>query len=71
MMLNLNQIKVVELTMKLDLEARKYKEMCNEFEKLKKEKNNEKMLLCLKELMQENYKEIVKINTQIKKLKSK
>lgn len=69
MKLNSNQIKLVELTMKLDLEARRYKEMCNKFEKLKKEKNNEKMLYCLKELMKENYEEIVKINNQIRNIK--
>jgi len=68
--MNLNQTKLVGLTMELELKTREYKKLCAELDKLK-EKNidpNDEKLLHLKELFQKNYEEIVKINKQIKEI---
>lgn len=68
MILNSKQSKLIELTMKLNLEAKKYKKICEKFEELKKKKESEKELLCLRELLKENQNRIVEINKQIKKM---
>lgn len=69
--MNLEQTKLVGLTMELDLKTREYKKLCNKLEKLK-ENNidvNNPILIDLKAMFQRNHEEIVEINRQIKKLK--
>ena len=70
-MMNLNQTKLVGLTMELDLKTREYKKLCDKLDKLKENKidPNDERLLVVKELFQKNHDDIVKINTQIKELK--
>ena len=70
-MMNLNQTKLVGLTMELDLKAREYKKLCDKLEQLKQSdiNPNDEKLLELKQLFQKNYDEIVEINRQIKELK--
>lgn len=66
------QNKIVLLTMKLDLKAREYKELCKELEEVKKKEqvtNDE--LLELKDKFQKNHDEIVEINNKLKELKEK
>lgn len=72
MKMNLNQTKLVGLTMELDLKTREYKKLCAKLEKLKKGNIDENALelLGLKELFQKNHNEIVEINQQIKELKN-
>ena len=72
MNLNMNQSKLVELTMELDLKAREYKILCEKLDKLKKNNVNEddEKLSYLREEFIENYKEIVEINKQIKELEN-
>ena len=70
-MMNLNQTKLIGLTMELDLKAREYRCLCNKLEQLKQNNiniNNEE-LIELKNLFQKNYEEIVEINRQIYKIK--
>ncbi len=69
-MMNINQTKLVGLTMELDLKAREYKKLCDELDKLKEEKiePNDDRLLELKELFQKNHDDIVKINVEIRKV---
>lgn len=71
MKMNLNQTKLVGLTMELDLKTREYKKLCAKLEKLKKENidENAQELLELKELFQKNHDEIVEINKQLKQIK--
>lgn len=70
-MMNLNQTKLVGLTMELDLKAMEYKKLCDKLEQLKQSdiNPNDEKLLELKQLFQKNYDEIVEINRQIKELK--
>ena len=70
-MMNLNQTKLVGLTMELDLKARENKKLCDKLEQLKQSdiNPNDEKLLELKQLFQKNYDEIVEINRQIKELK--
>ena len=69
-MMNISQTKLVGLTMELDLKAREYKKLCDELEKLKENKidPNDERLLKLKELLQKNHDDIVKINVEIRKV---
>lgn len=72
MNMNLNQTKLVGLTMQLDLKARDYKMLCEKLERLK-ENNidaNSTELLELRDMFQKNYNEIVEINGQIRELKT-
>ncbi len=71
MRINLNQTKLIGLTMELDLKAREYKKLCNKLEKLK-EANidaNSSELLELKSLFEINHNEIVEIKKQLSDLK--
>lgn len=70
-MMNLNQTKLVGLTMELDLKTREYKKLCDKLEQLKQSNinPNDEKLLELKQLFQKNHDEIVQINKQIKELK--
>ena len=66
------QNKIVLLTMKLDLKAREYKELCKELEEVKKkEQVTNEELLELKDKFQINHDEIVEINKELKELKEK
>ena len=69
--MNLSQTKLVGLTMKLDLKAQEYKELCDELERLKTEgiDPNDNKLLGLRDRFQSNHNEIVEINKQIRSLK--
>ena len=70
-MMNLSQTKFVGLTMELDLKTREYKMLCDKLDKIK-EKNidpNDKRLLEVKKLFQQNHDDIVMINAQIKEIK--
>ena len=72
MKLNLSQTKLVGLTMKLDLETRNYKKLCEKLDKYKAEKideNDEKLYELLNEF-QENHNKIVEIKQQLKELKN-
>ena len=70
-MMNLSQTKLVGLTMELDLKAREYKKLCDELDRLKEKiiDPNDKRLLEVKEMFQQNHDDIVKINAQIKEIK--
>ncbi len=70
-MMNLNQTKLVGLTMELDLKAREYKRLCAKLEELEQNNinPNDEKLLELKQLFQKNHNEIVEINRQIKEVK--
>lgn len=70
-MMNLNQTKLVGLTMELDLKTKEYKKLCDKLEQIKQSKinPNDERLLKFKQLFQENHDEIVDINKQIRKLK--
>ena len=70
-MMNLNQTKLVGLTMELDLKAREYKKLCDKLDELKERKidPNDERLLAVKGLFQKNHDDIVEINKQIKKIK--
>lgn len=71
MKMDLNQTKLVGLTMELDLKTREFKKLCNKLEELKKEniEPNDEKLSNLKILFQKNQKEIEQINKQLKELK--
>lgn len=70
-MMNLNQTKLVGLTMELDLKTREYKMLCDKLEQIKQSKinPNDEKLLSFKQLFQKNHDEIVEINNEIRKLK--
>ena len=70
-MMNLNQTKLVGLTMELDLKAREYKRLCDKLDELKEKKidANDERLLEVKKLFQKNYDDIVKINKQLRELR--
>lgn len=72
-MMNLNQTKLVGLTMELDLKAREYKKLCAKLEELEQRNinPNDEKLLELKQLFQKNHDEIAQINKQIKEIKEK
>ena len=70
MKMNLEQTKLVGLTMKLDLKAREYKMLCDKLEQYKAQKldpNSAEYEQLLKDF-QENQKEILRINFQLEKL---
>ncbi len=71
MKMNLNQTKLVGLTMELELKTREYKKLCNQLEDLKKKQidENAEELLELKNQFQKNYNEIAKINKELKQIK--
>ena len=71
MKMDLNQTKLVGLTMELDLKTREFKKLCNKLEELKKEniEINDEKLSNLKILFQKNQEEIEQINKQLKELK--
>ena len=71
MKMDLNQTKLVGLTMELDLKTREFKKLCNKLEQLKKEdiEPNDEKLSNLKILFQKNQEEIVQINKQLKEIK--
>ncbi len=68
--MDLNQAKLVELTMELDLKTREYRKICDKLEKLKKYNinPNDERLLHVRDLFQKNHDEIVEINNKIKEL---
>ena len=70
MILNENQIKIIELTMELDLKTREYKMLCNEFENLKQSGKdpNAKEFCELQAKFEENFNEISEITKQLKEL---
>ena len=65
-----DQSKLVELTLKLDLKAREYKQLCNQFEKLKEKEidTNSAEYIELKKSFVDNQKEISEIYAELKKL---
>lgn len=71
MKMNLNQAKLVELTMELDLRAREYKKLCDKLEQLKEKgiNPNDKILIGLQQAFQKNQNDVLKINKQIEKIK--
>ncbi len=71
MKMNLNQTKLVGLTMELELKTREYKKLCNQLEDLKKKQidENAEELLELKDQFQKNYNEIAEINKELKQIK--
>ena len=71
MKMDLNQTKLVGLTMELDLKTREFKKLCNKLEELKKEniEINDEKLSNLKIRFQKNQEEIEQINKQLKELK--
>ena len=73
MKMNLDQTKLVGLTMELDLKAKEYKELCEQLEQLKSsniDPNDEKLLDLAKKFL-ENQEEIKKIVLKLEKLKNK
>lgn len=71
MILNLDQTKIVGLTMKLDLKAREYNQLCEKLEKYKAENisENDNRLYELHEEFQKNYEEICEIKQQLNTIK--
>ena len=71
-MMNLEQTKLVGLTMELDLKTREYKKLCEKLETLKQSniEPNDERLVKLKQLFEKNHNEIVDITRQLKELKS-
>ena len=72
MKLNLPQTKLVGLTMKLDLEARNYKILCEKLDTYKNEnidENDERLYELLNEF-QENHNKIVEIKKQLKEIEN-
>lgn len=69
--MNLNQTKLIGLTMELDLKARDFNLLCNKLDKLKEKgiDPNDERLLEVKELFQKNHDDIVKINEELRELK--
>ena len=70
-MMTLEQTKLVGLTMQLDLKAKEFKFLCDKLEKIKQKgiDPNDKKLLEVKKMFEQNHNEIVEINNQIKKIK--
>lgn len=70
-MMNLNQTKLVGLTMELNLKTIEYKKLCDKLEQIKQSgiNPNDEKLLKFKQLFQKNHDEIVEINKKIKELK--
>lgn len=69
--MDLEQTKLVGLTMKLDLKAKEFNMLCEKLEDAKKRITdpNDERLLWLKDLFIKNQNEIVEINRQIEELK--
>ncbi|MEG1009345.1 MAG: hypothetical protein RSF67_06005 [Clostridia bacterium] len=63
MNMNLNQTKIVGLTMELELKTKIYAKLCDKLEE------NDPKLLKLKEMFKVNNKQIVEINRQLKEIK--
>lgn len=73
MKMNLEQTKLVGLTMELELKTKEYKKLCKKLEDLK-EKNinpNEKELLLLKKQFQKNHVEIKQIKKELESIQQK
>lgn len=73
MRMNIEQIKLVGLTMELELKTKEYEKLCNKLEHLK-EKNinpNAKELLLLKEQFQNNHDDIERIKKELADIKQK
>lgn len=67
------QEEILILTMELDLKAKEYKMLCDEFEKFKNERENLNLeiLLNLKDKFLQNQKEIREINEKLKSFQNK
>ena len=67
-----DQTKLVYYTMRLDLKAREFHDLCEELEQLKKTvaDPNDEAYVRLKERFEKNQKEIRAINAELKKLNS-
>jgi len=67
---NLNQTKLVGLTMELDLKTQEYKKLCAELEELKQSgiEPNDPRLLPLLQAFQTNNQEIIAIKKQLQEL---
>ena len=72
MNLTLNQTKLVGITMKLDLKAREYKELCKKLDDLKAQNidENSEKLVELRDEFLKNHDEIVRLNKQLIELKN-
>ena len=68
--MNLNQTKIVGLTMELDLKAKEYQMLCKKLEEAKERTTdpNDERLLWIKELFAENNQDIIEIKKQLKEL---
>lgn len=71
MKMDLNQSRMIGLTMELDLKAREYGELCKKLNKLKEIdiNPNDERLNALKDLFELNNRQIVEINRQLEDLK--
>ena len=70
-MMTLTQTKLVGLTMRLNLKAKEFNILCDKLEEIKAKgiDQNDKRLLEIKKMFEQNHNEIVEINQQIRKLK--
>ena len=70
-MMNLEQTKLVGLTMELELKTREYKKICKKLEILEQSNvaPNDERVVELKQLFQKNHNEIVEINRRLRELK--
>lgn len=71
MRMNLEQTKLVGLTMELELKTKEYRKLCDQLENLKKKNidSNSDELLKLKEQFEKNHNDIVQINKQLRQIK--
>ena len=71
MKMNLEQTKLIGLTMELELKTKEYHMLCDELEMLKNQNidPNDERLIPLKDKFLKNQKEIIEITEQLKKLK--
>ena len=70
MKMNLEQTKLVGLTMQLELKTKEYKKLCKKLDELKQQgiDPNAKELISLREEFIKNNKEITEINKKLKEL---
>lgn len=70
-MMNLEQTKLIGLTMELELKTIEYKKLCKKLETLKQRdvETSDEELKKLQYLFEKNHSEIVNINRQLKELK--
>ncbi len=70
-MMNINQTKLVGLTMKLELKTKEFKKLCETLDKLKENQTdpNDEAFLKLKKQFQENQNEIIEIKKQLNEIK--